>query len=220
MVSYRPRTIRARKPRLIARARVALLNRARAGAALYSLSLHRSPWQHCVTQEPLLIWPCWLLLEVHESTQSFFTRFPVRVSTAHRRGKGIRPGLPCTLAPTEHPTFPTTTITMTDPSLVSCLGLLSWPWRVLRPRLTCGNSFAILGAGWAGLRLFTVGAAAAHMTPECTGWRMKGQRVSQVKAFAMTESSVICHLNSCPEPHKAYVLCLAQRVSGYHPLEP
>lgn len=59
-VRYMLRTIRARRLRLIARPRVALLSRAGTGAALYSISLHRSPWQQCVTPEPLLTWPCWL----------------------------------------------------------------------------------------------------------------------------------------------------------------
>lgn len=59
-VRYILRTIRAKRLRLIARPRVALLSRAGAGAALCSLSLHRSPWQHWMTSEPLLTWPCWL----------------------------------------------------------------------------------------------------------------------------------------------------------------
>lgn len=121
---YRLRTIRARRPRLIAKPRVAPLNGARTDAALYSLPLHRSPWQQCMAQEPLVIWPCWLWLETHESAHSFFTRFPDRVFTARRRGKGIRPGLPHTLAPTEHPPLNTATINVIDPFPVSSLLLI------------------------------------------------------------------------------------------------
>lgn len=91
-VCYRQRAITVRRPRLVVRPRMPLLSRACAGAALDSLSLHRSPWQHFVTSEPLLTWPCWLLLEVHKLAHSFLTRFPFRGSTAHRKEKRIRPG--------------------------------------------------------------------------------------------------------------------------------
>lgn len=94
-------------------------------------------------------------------------------SALHKRGKCIRPGLPCTLAPTEHPPLLNTILTMTEPSPVLCLGLLFCPEGLGLP-LTCGDSFTILGAGGTGLNLLTVGAAAAHMTSECRGWRKRG----------------------------------------------
>lgn len=167
-VCYRQRVITVRRPRLVVRPRMTLLSRACAGAALFSVSLHRSLWQHCVTSEPLLTWPCWLLSEVHELAHSFLTRFPFRGSTAHRRGKRIRPDLLCTLDPTEHHSFLTTAIAMTNPSPVSSLGLMiSNDPEGLELPLTCDDSFAVVGVGWTDLRLLTVGTAGTHMTLKC-----------------------------------------------------
>lgn len=72
---------RVRSPRASARLRAVLVRRGRAGALLLNLSLHRSPWQHRVTAVPLLTWPGWLDVGLQDSTHSFFTRFPDRVST-------------------------------------------------------------------------------------------------------------------------------------------
>lgn len=73
--------MRARSPRASARPRAVLASRVRAGALLISSALHRSLWQHVVADVPLLTWLGALKVGVHESAQSFSTRFPDRGST-------------------------------------------------------------------------------------------------------------------------------------------
>jgi hypothetical protein len=151
----------ARRPRATTRPRVALLSRARVGAALDSLPLHRSLWQHWVEPAPLLTWPGWIELGVHQSTQSFFTRFPDRGSTAHGRGDK------CQVCPTTHPR------SFYLPSTFHLCGTIAT--RVFPPEapglpLTCVYGPAKAGAGWAVLGIIAVGRIVAHMTAECLGW--------------------------------------------------
>lgn len=91
--------MRARSPRASVRPRAVLASGAWAAAPL-DCALHKSLAQQAVVAEPPLTWLSWPWEGVHQSTQSFSTRFPDRGSSGDDgRGYAGRPPLCATPAP-------------------------------------------------------------------------------------------------------------------------
>lgn len=191
--------MRARSPRASVRPRAVLASGAWAAAPL-DCALHKSLAQQAVVAEPPLTWLSWPWEGVHQSTQSFSTRFPDRGSSGDDgRGYAGRPPLSATPAPSAvtapQVPAPASIATMTQLSPASfppaSPGMVPQPlghlnrapgWAAETPSLapeslTLGHGPAEARAGRAVLRLLTVGGTGAYVTAKSPGCRGRASGV-------------------------------------------